>query len=55
MPNITYKSRYYLFIPQPEKFHNFQSSEIGFKVLVFGPAGPDIAPGRCTFLSVLVF
>ena len=29
--------------------------QIGFKVLVLGPAGSDIEPGRCTFLSVLVF
>ena len=24
--------------------------QIGFKVLVFGPAGPDIEPIRCSFL-----
>ena len=35
----------------------FSSSfeQIGFEVLVFGPAGPDIDPGWCTFLSILVF
>ena len=27
--------------------------QIGFKVLVFSLAGPDIEPGRCTFLSIL--
>ena len=26
--------------------------QIGFEVLVFGPAGPDIEPDRCTFLSI---
>jgi len=29
--------------------------EIGFEVLVIGPAGPDIEPGGCTFCSILVF
>ena len=29
--------------------------QIVFKILVFGPAGPDIEPGQCTFLSILVF
>ena len=29
--------------------------QTGFEGLVFGPAGPDIEPGRCTFLSILVF
>ena len=33
----------------------FVGEKIGFEVLVFGPAGPDIEPGRCTFLSILVF
>ena len=33
----------------------FVGEQIGFEVLVFGPAGPDIEPGRCTFLSILVF
>ena len=28
--------------------------QIGFEVLVFGPAGPDIEPDRCTFLSIFV-
>ena len=67
MPNITYNSCYYLFILQPEKFSHltpcvyfrrvvFVGEQIGFTVLVFGPAGPDIEPGRCTtFLSILVF
>ena len=64
MPNITYKSRYYLFILQPETFshetpsvyfHFFIGEQIGFTLLVFSPAGPDIEPGHCTFLSILVF
>ena len=33
----------------------FVGEQIGFEVLVPGPAGPDIKPGRCTFLSFLVF
>ena len=33
----------------------FVGEKIGFEVLVFGPASPDIEPGRCTFLSILVF
>ena len=33
----------------------FVGEPIGFEVFVFGPAGPDIEPGRCTFLSILVF
>ena len=33
----------------------FVGEQIGFEVLVFGPAGPDIEPGRSTFLSFLVF
>ena len=59
MPNITYNSCYYLFILQPEKFSlfielfHFVGEQIGFVVLVFGPAGPE--PGRCSFLSILVF
>ena len=63
MLNITYNSCYYLFILQPEKFSHqtpcvyFRRvvEQIGFEVLVFDPAGPDIEPGRCTFLSILVF
>ena len=65
MPNITENSCYYLFILQPEKFSHhvitfvelfrFVGEQIGFEVIVFGPAGPDIEPGRCTFLSILVF
>ena len=73
MPNITYKSCYYLFILQPAKFSHvtpsffffffffvikssrFVGEQIGFKILVFRPAGPDIEPGRCTALSILVF
>ena len=68
MPNITYNSCYYLFIIQPEKFSHltpcvyicvelfrFVGEQIGgFELLVFGPAGPDIEPGRCAFLSILV-
>ena len=37
-----------------ELFH-FVGKQIGFEVLVFGPAGPDIEPGRSTFLRILVF
>ena len=37
-----------------ELFH-FVGEQIGFEVLVFGPAGAYIEPGRCTFLSILVF
>ena len=67
MPNITYNSCYYLFMLQPEKFSHltpcvnfvalfrFVGEQIGFEVPVFGSAGPDIEPGRCTFLSILVF
>ena len=54
-----------LFILQPEKFSHlmfifvelfrFVGEQIGFEVLVFGPAGPDIEPGRSAFLSILVF
>jgi len=33
----------------------FVGEQIGFEVLVFGPAGPDIEPGRSAFLSILVF
>ena len=32
----------------------FVREQIGFEVLLFGPAGPDIAPGRCTFLSIFL-
>ena len=35
-----------------ELFH-FVYQQIGFKVIVFSLAGPDIKPGRCTFLSIL--
>ena len=63
MPNNTYNSCNYLFILQPEKFSHLipciyfrgVGEQIGFEVLVFGPAGPDIEPGRCTFHSILVF
>ena len=69
MPNTTYNSCYCLFILQPEKFSHLmpcvyfrqvvslyrQANIIGFEVLVFNPAGPEIKPGRCTFLSILVF
>ena len=61
MPNITYNPCYYLFILQSEKLSDlfvelfrFVGEQIGFEVLVFGPAGPDIDPGRCTLLSILV-
>ena len=33
----------------------FVDEQIGVEVLVFGTAGPDIGPGQCTFLSILVF
>ena len=33
----------------------FVGEQIGFEVLVFGPAGPDIAPGWCAFLIILDF
>ena len=33
----------------------FVGEQIGFEVLVFGPAGPDVEPGLRTFLSILVF
>ena len=33
----------------------FVGEQIGFEVLVFGSAGPDIEPGPRTFLSILVF
>ena len=67
MPNIAYNSCYYLFKLRLEKFSHltpcvyfvelfrFLGEQICFEVLVFGPAGPDIGPGRCTFLSILVF
>ena len=58
MPNITYNSCYYLFIRHVFIFaelFRFVGEQIGFEVLVFGPAGPDIEPGRSTFLSILVF
>ena len=29
----------------------FVGEQIGFEVLVFGPAGPDIESGRCTLFS----
>ena len=31
----------------------FVAEQIGFKVPVFRPLGPDIDPGRCTFLTVV--
>ena len=37
-----------------ELFH-FIGEQIGFKVIVFGPAAPDIEPGRFTFLSTLAW
>ena len=33
----------------------FVGEQIGFEVLAFGPAGPDVEPGRYIFLSILVF
>ena len=33
----------------------FVGEQMGFEVLVFGPAGPDFEPGRCAFRSILVF
>ena len=63
MPNITYKS--YAIICLHYDLRNSLSiflellrsvgEQIGFNVLVCGPAGPDIEPGRRTFLSTLVF
>ena len=32
----------------------FVGEQIGFEVLVFGPAGPDIEPGRRTFSNFLL-
>ena len=45
---ITYKSCYYLFILQPEKstlveLFCFVGERIGFKVLVFSPAGLEMS------------
>ena len=37
------------------EFFCFVGEQIGFEVLVFGQAGPDIEPEQCTFLSILVF
>jgi len=57
MPNVTYKSCYYLFIVIIVFFidlFRFVAHQIGSKVLVFGPAGPDIEPSRCPF-NILVF
>ena len=67
MPNIPYKSFCYLFVLQPKKFSHVKRSvyfhgvvalcrkKIVFKVLVFGPAGPNTELGHCTFLTTLVF
>lgn len=57
-----------LYIPQSEKFMKreellqlfvdlfcFVGEQIGFKVLVFGPAGSHIESGRCNFLTILDF
>ena len=66
MPNTTYNSCFLLFILLPGKFSHltpcvyflelfrFVGEQISFEVLVFGPACPDIEPGRCTFRSILV-
>ena len=63
MPNITYNSRYYMF----EKFSHLtpcvyfrrvvslRRRANWFEVLVFGPAGADMEPDRCTFIIILVF
>ena len=32
----------------------FVGEQIGFEVLIFGLAGPDIEPGRCTFPNFLL-
>ena len=37
------------------EFFCFVGEQIGFEVLVFGQAGPDIEPEQCTFLSILDF
>ena len=36
------------------EFFGFVGEQIGFEVLVFSPAGPDIEPGRRTFFSILI-
>ena len=69
MPNVTYNSYYYMFILLPEKFSHLtpcvyfrrvvslrrRANWFSCSELIFGPADPDIEPGRRTFLSILVF
>ena len=38
-----------MFIFVDVELFRFIGEQIGFEVLVFGPAGTDIEPGRCTF------
>ena len=58
MPNITYTAYAIICL-----YHDLRifvelsrsvGEQIGFKLLVCCPAGPDIEPGRCTFRSILV-
>ena len=37
------------------KLSRFVGEKIGFELLVFGPDGPDIEPGRCTFFQYFGF
>ena len=46
-----YKRHLFIFV----ELFRFIGEQIGFKVLVFGLDGPDIGPGRSTFLSILAF
>ena len=49
--NSVIKHHLFIFV----ELFRFLGEQIGLEVLVFGPAAPDIEPGRCTFLSILVF
>ena len=49
--SVMYKRHLFIFL----ELFRFIGEQIGFKVLVFGLDGPDIEPGRCTFLSILAF
>ena len=49
--NLRNSSSLFIFV----ELFRFVGAQIGFEVLVYVPAGPDIEPGRCTFLSILVF
>ena len=49
--NSVIKHHVFIFV----ELFRFLGQQIGFEVLVFGPAGPNIEPGRCAFLSILVF